>query len=272
MANDAKSNWILDQDGMKEQYRDAARLARRANIFQYGTAPIGWFDWVALHAHLPDGANVLEVGCGPGWLWTAKPMPEGLSLTLTDQSEGMVSEALARVRALDRFPTVKGRTADVAALPFPDNSFDVVLACHMLYHVPDPQGALDEMIRVLRPGGTILVTTNSEDNMSEMYSLAHAAWGGLAVDPSGESFGMKAATDAMKARLKEVEVEISSDMLKVTDAEAIVGSLTSYPPGDRASQAQLATLRAMIIKRMAENDGIFTIAKRSGLIRGHKAQ
>jgi SAM-dependent methyltransferase len=159
-----------DAAGVQAQYRDSSKLARRANIHKYGTSPIGWFEWVAQEARLSDGAEVLEVGCGPGWLWAAPNFPPSLSLTLTDVSEGMVAEALARVEGLGRYRSVEARQADVAKLPFPDAGFDAVLACHMLYHVPDAGAALDEMIRVLRPGGQIVVTTNGADNMGDMYA------------------------------------------------------------------------------------------------------
>ena len=213
---------------------------------------------------------MLEVGCGPGWLWAAPDFLPDLSLTLTDVSDGMVAEALARVAGLGRYRSVEARQADVAKLPFPDAGFDAVLACHMLYHVPDAGAALDEMIRVLRPGGQIVVTTNGADNMGDMYALAHLAWGGLSVDPSGVSFGIEAAESALKARLTAVELSIYLDALRVTDGEDIVGVLTSYPPGENATEAQLGVLRAAIAQRMEEQDGVFRITKRQGLIRGLK--
>ncbi len=271
MADSLTSGVMTGADAVKAQYRDSARLARRANIHSFGTAPVGWFEWTIGEARLADGAAVLDVGCGPGWLWGAANVPAGLALTLVDLSEGMVSEALERVQALGRFRSVAGRPADAQALPFPDASFDTVLACHMLYHVPDPGAALDETIRVLRPGGTLAVTTNGDDNMADMYELAHAVWGGLAVDPSGVTFDIDAATAALAARLPAVEVAIYRDELQVTDGEAIVGALTSYPPGDSATDAQLAVLRGMIAARMAEHGGVFPIAKRVGLVRGRKA-
>ena len=260
-----------DAAGVQAQYRDSSKLVRRANIHKYGTSPIGWFDWVAQEARLPDRAEVLEVGCGPGWLWAAPDFLPGLSLTLTDVSDGMVAEALARVAGLGRYRSVEARQADVAKLPFPDASFDAVLACHMLYHVADVEAALDEMIRVLRPGGVVVVTTNGTDNMGNMYALAHLAWGGLSVDPSGVSFGIEAAESALKARLTAVELSIYLDALRVTDGEDIVGVLTSYPPGENATEAQLGVLRAAIAQRMAEQNGVFPITKRQGLVRGRKA-
>ena len=262
---------IADTDNVKAQYQDSSKLERRAAIHKYGTAPIGWFDWVAEQARLADGAEILEVGCGPGWLWGAPAFPSSLALTLTDLSEGMASEALARVRALGRYRSFEGQAADVVALPFADSSFDAVLACHMMYHVPNAGRALDEMIRVLRPGGALIVTTNGEDNMGAMYKLARAAWNAPEVDPSGISFGLDAAVAALETRLQSVSVATYRDILKVTDGEAIVGALTSYPPGENASETQLQTLRSLIAKTMAEHGGMFPMNKRQGLVRGLKA-
>jgi hypothetical protein len=70
-----------------------------------------------------------------------------------------------------------------------------------------------------------------------------------------------------------IAVELSTylDALKVTDGEHIVGVLTSYPPGENATEAQLDVLRAAIAQRVAEQNGVFPITKRQGLVRGRKA-
>jgi|GEM_PF-398123 len=249
------------------QYKDSSKLARRANIHKYGRSPIGWFDWVAREAQLPDGADVLEVGCGPGWMWTAEGFSPSLSLTLTDISSGMLEEALPRVSGLGRYRAVAGQVADARTLPFETGRFDAVLACHMLYHVPNPGRALAEMVRVLRPGGVLAVTTNGDDNMGEMYMLAHRAWGAPERDPAGLAFGIDAAAMEMAPLLSGVTVSTFADELQVTDGEDIVATLTSYPPGDEATEAQLATLRAAIAEGM-RGDGAFHIRKRQGLVRG----
>src|SRR6185312_10847149 len=128
--------------------------------------------------------------------------------------------------------------------------------------------ALDEMVRVLKPGGMLVVTTNDEDNMAEMYALAGAAFGGQSRDPGGVAFGIEAAEAAMRARLGQVDVSTYRDELHITDPEDIVGTLTSYPPGDGASETQLRAMREMIAARMQE--GVFRTKKRQGLVRGIK--
>jgi SAM-dependent methyltransferase len=256
---------------IRDQYRDSGKLARRANIHKYGTpGEISWFDWIAQKANLPDGARVLDVGCGPGWMWDAAGFPAGLRLALTDISEGMVAEALAKVRGLKRYRAVEGQQADIASLPFPDGSFDAVLACHMLYHAADAGAALDELVRVLKPGGSLVVTTTGLDNMREMYALAYAAWGAPPTDPGGTRFGLELAHKELKKRLIDVELSTIGDVLRVTDAEDIVAALTSYPPGDHASERQLRTLRAMIASRMATENGVFPITTRQGLVKGKR--
>ena len=262
---------MSNADDIRGQYRDSSKLARRANLHKYASSPgVSWFDWIAQKASLPDSTRVLDVGCGPGWMWRAGGFPSTLDITLADISDGMVSEAVTRVRGFGRYRSVEGQQADAASLPFGDHSFGAVLACHMLYHVSDPGSALDEMVRVLRPGGMLIVTTTGIDNMSEMYELAHAAWGTPATDPGAERFGLEVASEALRARLDDVETSTVSNVLRVTDGEDIVAALTSYPPGEHASQHQLGTLRTMITTRLMAENGVFSITTRQGLIKGRR--
>ncbi|HEX2851528.1 MAG TPA: class I SAM-dependent methyltransferase, partial [Acidimicrobiales bacterium] len=141
------------------QYRDPSRLTVRATLHQrYGTAPEPWFPWVVSQVGWPSSGDVLEVGCGPGWLWVEAhdAVPAELRLTLTDLSLGMVTTARERVLASSTVHLVAAGSANVQALPFTDAAFDVAIANHMLYHAPDPAVAVRELARVLRPGGVLV--------------------------------------------------------------------------------------------------------------------
>ena len=75
----------------------------------------------------------------------------------TDISEGMLRKAKARVAEL-RLKNVEGLAVmDAEKLEFPDNSFDVVMAQYVVTAVPNPEAALDEFARVLRPGGEMIL-------------------------------------------------------------------------------------------------------------------
>ncbi|NUK46271.1 methyltransferase domain-containing protein [Streptomyces lunaelactis] len=108
-----------------------------------------------LIGELSPGLDVLDVGCGPGTITAdlAELVAPG-QVTAVDTAEGVLHQArgTAAGRGLDN---VRFAVADVHALDFPDDSFDVVHAHQVLQHVGDPVRALGEMRRVCRPGGIV---------------------------------------------------------------------------------------------------------------------
>src|SRR6204780_3936989 len=103
------------------------------------------------------GGRVLEVGVGTGI-----SLPQYAANTRvfgTDISEGMLRKAHQRVKELG-LNNVEGLAVmDAEKLEFPDNSFDVVMAQYVVTAVPNPEAALDEFARVLRPGGELIILT-----------------------------------------------------------------------------------------------------------------
>jgi len=258
-------------EGTAEQYADSRKLAARARLHSYTVAETGWFAWVAERLPIASGDSVLDIGCGPGWFWAsvAGQMPEAFALTLADQSAGMVGEATERCGAL-RAWTVTGREADAAKLPFADASFDVVVAMHMMYHLADQAGALAEMHRVLKPGGWLAVTTNGAGNMREMYALG-TTFGGPANDPGGLAFGYDTAERLMQVQFGNVTFAEHPARMRITEPEDVFLAMTSYPPGDRASDAELAAFRDAIDRAFAGGNGVLDVAKESALFISRKA-
>lgn len=88
---------------------------------------------------------------------------QGLDVVAIDLSQRMVE--LARARGVD------ARVGDVQELAFEDGEFDVVIADWVLYHVPDLDRALREIVRVLAPGGHLVAATVGPANMREIWEL-----------------------------------------------------------------------------------------------------
>lgn len=116
--------------------------------------------------------EVLEIATGPGLL--AKHVaPYAKTMIATDYSDGMIAEA----RKGDCPETLRFEVADAMALPYPDNSFDVVLIANALHIVPDPEKVLSEIDRVLRPGG-LLIAPNFVEHKGTALSRI---WSGILV-------------------------------------------------------------------------------------------
>jgi ubiquinone/menaquinone biosynthesis C-methylase UbiE len=95
--------------------------------------------------------SCLEVGCGTGKISEAVVNIVG-SLIVTDISDKLAREVGEKLN-------LSWMQQDACALTIPDSSFDVVISSECIEHVPDPKKALREIVRVLKPGGVIVVTT-----------------------------------------------------------------------------------------------------------------
>lgn len=258
-----------------DQYRNSGNLKARGNLHaRYANR--NWFDWVASYLELSPGNDVIDIGSGAGWFWSsaARQVPRDVRLTLIDISEGMVSEAVRTLSANSRFGAVVGRAADAVALPFPDHGFDVAIAMHMLYHVPECEQALDEIVRLLRPGGLAAITTNGDDNLRQLFDLGSKAFGGASTDPAPQAFGIARARDLLALRFDSVAVHRFEDTYAISDAEDVFRYLTSFPPGNRAAEPKRTKLRRLIEERLRHGDGVLKVTREGGLVcaRGPRQQ
>jgi methionine biosynthesis protein MetW len=103
-----------------------------------------------LAQHVAAGQSVLQVDGGPGWL-AEMMQAQGAQVVMTDLSG--VAVAKARARGVD----ARQCEIDAGPLPFADGAFDVVVSDSQLEHRFDYEHALDEMARVLRPGGRLIL-------------------------------------------------------------------------------------------------------------------
>lgn len=113
---------------------------------------------LAVAQMIGPGDEVLECACGTGAI-SAAIAPACARLVATDYSDGMLAQARKK---LAKRSNVTVEQADITALPYADDSFDVAVAGNVIHLLPDPEQALRELARVVRPGGTLILPTYIE--------------------------------------------------------------------------------------------------------------
>ena len=99
--------------------------------------------------------SVLECACGTG-MFSVKIAPRVKDLTATDFSDGMLKRTSKKCRMLNNINIENG---DITDLRFEDNAFDKAVAANVIHLLDDPKKAIDELKRVVKPGGQIIIPT-----------------------------------------------------------------------------------------------------------------
>ena len=261
---------FTDQHYLKtDQYKDSSNLDARAVIHQrFSTNQYGWFKWVFdTLLKLPENARILELGCGHGLLWkeNADRIPTGWNITLSDLSPGMLDAAWRNLVVTGR--AFQFKEIDAQEIPFEDETFDAVIANHMLYHVPDRPKAFAEIRRVLKPGGRLIATTIGKNHLKEL-----AVWFREVNDAFvsfGNPFTLENGTEQLKRYFSQMTVSRINDNLEVTEIEPILAYIRSSMHATEVAQEKLMELRQDLEKDLAEK-GMIYISKDSGLFEAIK--
>jgi len=166
----SRANWTLVDETSDPRWFIRMLDATRSRLLQDATAdPAGFFGYL----DLAPGLAVLEVGAGTGdfdRLIATLVRPGGRVVGI-DYGQTMVDEAIARSEGLGL--PIEFRQADAHDLPFPDATFDRCLATQVFQHLPRPERALAEMVRVARAGARVVIT--EPDWESRICALGDAA-------------------------------------------------------------------------------------------------
>ena len=272
----------LGQDAQilrEQEYADDSHLDVRRRTHQlYTLEPVDFGRWTLERLTWQGDERVLDVGCGPGELLCEMARQHGGwgALVGMDFSPGMVAKATGLARNLP----VHFSVGDAQALPFPDASFELVLARHMLYHVPDIGQAVAEAARVLGPGGRILTVTNSAHTMAEYAALRREAAAHLPgmVEPelSSGRFSLENAPAWLQPHFREIQTHVLRGTLRFPSAQPFVDYFASaramsMQPGHSEAewQAVLDYVRAQVEATIARQ-GHFDVSKVAGATVGVK--
>ncbi len=256
---------------VNQEYENAFNLQTRIRLHdEFSANPYKWHHWLFDRLIMPERSTILELGCGDGTLWqrNADRIPADWDVTLTDLSEGMLNDAKERLELCvppDRF---RFMPADARSIPFPDASFDAVLANHMLYHVSERHQSLKEIRRVLKPGGVLFASTMGTSHMKEVKGLLSE------LNPNYDlgrqdfacEFGLENGEDQLDAAgFVDIGLQRYEDFLQVTDAKPLIAYIRTTPGGrENLTDSRLSKLEAMLNETIRE-EGAVQITKEVGL-------
>jgi len=256
-----------------DQYKDSSNLDARVVIHQrFSTNSYGWMNWVFDHLLvLPADAKILELGCGPGYLWkeNAARIPSTWDITLSDLSAGMVDSAWRNLVVTGR--TYKFKEIDAQSIPYPDGTFNLVIANHMLYHVASRDLAIANISRVLCSGGRLVCATNGPGHMRDLDELLaefEPAYRGMHAMSS--SFNLENGEEQLRPHFALVELVMYPSDLWVTDAAMLAAYAYSTPLVKATiSRARQQDMMDFFQQRIAQDGGI-AIRKQTGLFLASK--
>lgn len=254
-----------------DQYRDSSNLDTRVVIHRrFSTNSYGWFKWVFDRLiKLPENARILELGCGHGLLWkeNISRIPSGWKITLSDLSPGMLDAAWRNLVVTGR--AFKFEEIDAQSIPYEEETYDAVIANHMLYHVPDRSKAISEIKRVLRSNGRFIATTVGESHMKEMMEWFTRVTSGEYASMVTSSFTLENGLEQLKLFFPNVSRSRYQDSLGVTEFQAIIAYIRSGISPSDVKEDKLEKLKQELQAELNQKGEIF-ISKDSGLFEAVK--
>lgn len=268
-------NWVhmLDlihltnmENSLKSQYQNSSNIAARIQLHsQYSVNPQGWFPWLYEQCGIQDGMKILEIGCGNAQLWTENRnrLPKELSVVLSDISEGMIRE-IRRDERLDAAHFSFG-VEDCQQLPYKPETFDLVIANHMLFYCENIPAVLDEVERVLKKGGGFICSTYGSKHMKEINELVqefdHRIM--LSAERLYERFGRENGKGILEQYFNEVVWLPYEDSLVIDVPEPLIEYILSCHGNQNQYIVDRYTkFRAFVAKKMSYKK--LTITKDAG--------
>ncbi len=259
------------EDSLKKQYQNASNISARIRLHSlYSHNPTGWFPWVLTQCELKKHMRILEIGCGDGALWiqNLSKLPEELDITLSDISEGMlrdVRRAIQRELPEDSSVHFSFQAFDCSRIPYEKESFDLVIANHVLFYCEDISAVCKEVLRVLKPKGRFLCSTYGSMHMQEISQLVQDFDERIVLSGEHlyERFGRENGKELLEAYFDRIRWETYEDDLLVKEEEPLIAYILScHGNQNRYILDRYHEFRSFAAKKTKEG---FHITKDAGL-------
>ncbi len=213
---------------VSEQYSNDKNLSARIGLHEkYSTNPVSFMDWLFSIYEFKENIKILELGCGNGFQWDnhLDYLKDNTELILSDYSLGMVETVQKKFSS---YPFISFKQIDIQNITFEDETFDIVIANHMLYHIPDLDQALKEVSRVLKKDGTFYASTNGNYGIRSYLHEALAKFDSRTNAYTGDySFSLQNGKEVLSKYFTQIERIDHEDSLAITVVEDLMSWVES---------------------------------------------
>ena len=252
---------INDKEAVKKQYENSANLNARISIHdKYSVNKQGFGNWIAYNYQITAGMRILELGCGTADMWKNNIglINNCSEFVLSDLSEGMINSARNNIGNIHN---VTYMVADIQDIPFKANSFDIVIANMMLYHIPDLKKGLSEVKRVLKKDGSFYCATYGEHGIVPHIAKLLKPYG--AEEKINKNFTLQNGKQILAQYFSSIEMLEYVDSLEVTNIEDMLDYISSL-----TGMSGISNISRDVIKKVLKQNtvnGILSIPKEYGM-------
>ncbi|MGL5348739.1 MAG: MerR family transcriptional regulator [Peptostreptococcaceae bacterium] len=264
---------LEDEKELLQQYVDLSNLNASVKLQdQFSSNEYGWYKWTFSKLKLEKEYKILEIGCGNGALWSKNIdfLYDDLDITLTEVCEDMINDAKKNLKHhKEKF---NFQIADPNNIPFEDESFDIVIANHILFYMKDLDTVLSEIKRVLKKGGHFYCSTIDSSNMKELEELmlGFSSHIKISEEKLSKKFGLQNGEGILENYFTKVDKHLYEDKLIVNDTEGILEYIYSIPGNIlEVVETKKKEFENYVDKNIQQNGSIL-ITSRSGLFESMK--
>lgn len=223
---------LEDEKELLQQYIDSSNLDASVKLQdRFSSNRHGWYKWTFNNIKLDKKYKVLEIGCGNGALWSKNIdlLDKDISITLTDVCEDMINNAK---KSLSNYSDIFDfEIVDPSNIPFENESFDLVIANHILFYMKDLDKVLKEIKRVLKVGGYFYSSTIDSKHMKELEGLLKGFNSNIKISEEkiSSKFGLENGEEILSKHFNKIKKYLYEDKLVINDTKGILEYIYSIP-------------------------------------------
>lgn len=239
LQSDTEINWekIVDiihamnlKQSIRENYKNSDHLNVRILLHKkYSRNPQGWYPFLANQIPFAKNQKIIELGCGNGAFWVENVgiLPDQLSIVVTDISSGMVKvakEAIDQTKLSCLYDVL-----DLNHLTYPNESFDIIIANHVLFYANDRNKVCEDIARILKPNGVFVCTAYGQHHMKEIEQITKKFNPKITLSEVNLSdlFGLENAMEYLKPHFTSVNRMDYKDRLILDDYHPLLHYILS---------------------------------------------